>query len=72
MSMQESRLHIEGMSCGHCISRVRSTLQQISGVEVLSLELGSAVVRYDESVTSADTIARALTSDGYAATPQPA
>jgi copper chaperone len=72
MNMQETRLHIEGMSCGHCISRVRSTLQQIPGVEVLSLQLGSAVVRYDESATSPDSIARTLTSDGYAATPQPA
>lgn len=72
MSTLETRLHIEGMSCGHCISRVRSTLQQIPGVEVLSLELGSAIVRYDVSATSPDAIARTLTSDGYAATPQPA
>ncbi|HEU4829442.1 MAG TPA: cation transporter [Gemmatimonadales bacterium] len=72
MSTRETRLHIEGMSCGHCIGRVRSTLQQIPSVEVLSLQLGSAVVRYLEGETTPDAIARALTSDGYAATPQPA
>ena len=72
MNTRETRLHIEGMSCGHCVGRVRSTLQQIPGVEVLSLQLGSAVVRYPEGETSPDAIARALTSDGYATTPQPA
>ncbi|HEX6644245.1 MAG TPA: cation transporter [Gemmatimonadales bacterium] len=69
--MAEARLHIEGMSCGHCIGRVRSTLQQIPGVEVLSLELGRAVVRYPESGTSPEAIARALTDDGYHTTAQP-
>lgn len=72
MNTRETRLHIEGMSCGHCLGRVRSTLQQIPGVEVLSLQLGSAVVRYQEGETSPDAIARVLTSDGYATTPQPA
>jgi copper chaperone CopZ len=72
MNMREARLHIEGMSCGHCISRVRSTLQQIPGVDVLSLELGSAIVRYPEGKTTPEAIAQALTSDGYTTTPQPA
>lgn len=72
MSTRETKLHIEGMSCGHCIARVRTTLLQIPGVEVLSLQLGSAVVRYLEGETTPDAIAQALTSDGYAATPQPA
>lgn len=72
MNTRETRLHIEGMSCGHCIGRVRSTLQQIPGVEVLSLQLGSATVRYPEGGTTPEAIARALTSDGYATTPQPA
>ncbi len=72
MNMRDARLHIEGMSCGHCIGRVRSTLQQIPGVEVLSLELGSAVVRYPAGETTPEAIARALTADGYETTPQPA
>jgi copper chaperone CopZ len=70
--MNETRLHIEGMSCGHCVGRVRSTLQRIPGVEIVSLELGTAVVRYPEGETTPEAIARALTTDGYAATPQPA
>ena len=71
MNTREVRMHIEGMSCGHCIGRVRSTLLAIPGVEVLSLQLGSAVVRYPEGATTPEAIARALTTDGYATTPQP-
>jgi copper chaperone CopZ len=72
MNMTETRLHIEGMSCGHCVGRVRSTLQKIPGVEIVTVQLGSAVVRYPEGDTSPEAIARALTADGYPSTPQPA
>jgi copper chaperone CopZ len=72
MNTREARLHIDGMSCGHCIGRVRTTLQQLPGVEVLSLQLGSAVVRYPEGETTPEAIAHALTADGYATTSQPA
>jgi copper chaperone CopZ len=71
MMTSEVRLHIEGMSCGHCVGRVRSTLEQIPGVEVVSLELGRAVVRFPESATSPEAIARTLTDDGYHTTAQP-
>jgi len=71
MDRQQARLHIEGMSCGHCVARVRQALEALPGVDVLSLELGSATVSFDGAETTPAAIADAVTQDGYQATPQP-
>ena len=65
--MEQLKLDITGMSCGHCVSRVRSALQSLPGVEVKSVEIGSANVAYDPGVTSSGTIAAAVTDAGYEA-----
>ena len=69
--MIETRLQIEGMTCGHCVARVRGMLEQVPGVEIVELQLGSARVRYPEGSTTPEEIAQALSDDGYRATPQP-
>ncbi len=42
---QPQTLTIDGMSCAHCISAVRSALETVPGATVESVEIGSAVVR---------------------------
>jgi copper chaperone CopZ len=63
-------LHIEGMSCGHCLNAVSQALAGAPGVSVDSVRIGRAEVEYDERVTSAEAVAAAVAKAGYSATPQ--
>lgn len=66
--MKQITLHIEGMSCGHCLNAVNRALTQAAGVEVDSVQMGRAEVKYDESVTTPAKIAEAVSEEGYRAT----
>jgi len=37
-------LKIDGMGCEHCIKSVREALEEINGIEVLDVKIGSAEV----------------------------
>lgn len=65
--MQPVQLTIEGMSCGHCVDRVTKTLQQLDGVEVDAVRIGSADVRVDETSERTPEIVDALRDAGYEA-----
>ena len=65
--MQKIHLTIEGMSCGHCVGRVRKALQAVGGVEVTSVQIGSAVAEVDPARASADDLIRAVGDAGYVA-----
>ncbi|HYC32966.1 MAG TPA: cation transporter [Gemmatimonadales bacterium] len=69
--MQHATLHIEGMSCGHCLNAVNRALSAVPGVEVESVRIGQARVRYDESATSPAAIEAAVSEAGYRATAAP-
>ena len=47
--MIQLRLTIGGMSCQHCVKTVRGLLEQLDGVEGLSVEVGSASFRLSAS-----------------------
>ena len=67
--MKQVTLHIDGMSCGHCLSAVNKALGTTPGVEIESVQMGRATVRYDESVVTPEAIAEAVADAGYRATP---
>jgi copper chaperone CopZ len=66
--MQSVTLHIEGMSCGHCLNAVNRALQSIPGVEIDSVQIGRADLRYDEQTTTPEALEAAVTEAGYRAT----
>jgi copper ion binding protein len=66
--MRQVTLHIEGMSCGHCLNAVQRALGALPGVETESVQIGRAVVRYDEAKVTPDQIAGAVADAGYRAT----
>jgi copper chaperone CopZ len=66
--MRQVTLHIEGMSCGHCLNAVNRALGALPGVEIESVQIGRAAVRYDESKVSPSQIVGAVTDAGYRAT----
>ncbi len=61
-------LHIEGMSCGHCLNAVNQALAKVPGTRPISVRIGRADIEYDEAVTSPHAIAEAVGSAGYPAT----
>lgn len=63
--MVELILHIEGMSCSHCLNAVRQAIGGLSGVEVESVQIGRAQLRYDPAVASAEQVIAAIEEAGY-------
>jgi copper chaperone len=66
--MRNLTLHIEGMSCGHCLNAVSRALAGLPGVEVDSVRIGRADLRYDERAIEPSRIADAVAGAGYRAT----
>ena len=66
--MHRATLHIEGMSCGHCLNAVNRALSTLPGVEVESVRMGRADLRYDERTTTPQALEAAVTDAGYRAT----
>ncbi|MBA2457493.1 MAG: heavy-metal-associated domain-containing protein [Gemmatimonadales bacterium] len=65
--MQRTTLHIEGMSCGHCLNAVNRALAAVPGVEIESVQIGRAELRYDERTTNPQALEAAVTDAGYRA-----
>ena len=63
-------LSIAGMSCGHCVAAVRSALQEVPGVSVEQVVIGSASVTLAPNA-SADALVESLRDAGYDATVAP-
>ncbi len=63
--MENLTLQIEGMSCGHCVSRVEKALSKLEGVDVRNVAVGSAEMSYDPSRVSPDKILEAVDGLGF-------
>lgn len=62
-------LKVDGMSCGHCVARVKKALEAVDGVRVadVTLEPGRAVVEGED--LDPDALCAAVAESGYAAHP---
>lgn len=63
--MQKVTFEISGMSCGHCVKAVDKALQQLDGVTIDQVAIGSATVSFDDKQTDARSIAQAIDDAGY-------
>jgi copper chaperone len=63
--MTRMTIAIDGMTCGHCLLSVDGALRALPNVQVEHLKVGSATVSFDETVTSADRITKAIEDAGY-------
>jgi copper chaperone CopZ len=66
--MRHITLHIDGMSCGHCLNAVSQALGRLPGVEIESVRMGRAELRYDDAVITPEAIPNAVADAGYRAT----
>lgn len=64
--MGQVKLHISGMTCGHCVGAVKKALQAVPGVESadVSLERKEGVVR---GTASLERLVQAVEEEGYEA-----
>jgi copper chaperone len=60
-------LHIEGMSCGHCLNAVSRALHAVPGTVVKGVQIGRAEVEVADAAAGAALVA-AVTDAGYRAT----
>lgn len=63
--MAELNVTITGMSCGHCVKAVEKALDQVSGVQSRSVQVGSARITFDPAQASHDRILDAIREEGY-------
>ena len=68
--MRQATLHIEGMSCGHCLNAVSRALSGVPGVRIDAIRIGRADVSYDENTTAPSQLEGAVADAGYRATVQ--
>lgn len=66
--MAEVTLKIEGMSCQHCVMRVKKALEVLGGVSKSDVSIGSAHILYDDSRVKKEDIETAVQKAGYTIT----
>lgn len=60
-------LHIEGMSCGHCLNAVNRALGAVATVQIDQLQIGRAEVTHDAATADVATLVAALEHAGFRA-----
>jgi copper chaperone len=63
--MAEILMKIEGMSCNHCVMRVKKAIDQLSGVSESVVEIGTAKVVFDEKTITKEAVSKAVSDAGY-------
>jgi copper chaperone CopZ len=66
--MSEAQLTIDGMSCNHCVMRVKKALDQLPGVVESKVGIGSALVMYDPAKIEKSELTKAVENAGYKVT----
>lgn len=65
--METLSLSISGMTCGHCVASVRRALEEVPGVHVQNVGIGSAAVHLGAGATT-DAVLASVADAGYEAT----
>ena len=63
--MTEINLKVEGMTCGHCVIRLKKAIENIQGIGESDVQVGLVRVRFDENNTSREAIEKAISEAGY-------
>lgn len=63
--MESHRIAVEGMSCEHCVARVRAALEDLDGVHVQDVRIGEVSVSVADGEAEREKILAAIRSAGY-------
>ncbi len=66
-NMQNLTLNVQGMSCGHCVNAIEKSVGQLTGVELVKVNLTDAQVNlaFNEVQVSLDKIKETIEDQGY-------
>lgn len=64
---EELKVSIEGMHCGACVRRVTNALQSLAGVQLDSVDVGSARMTFDPAQAPVENILSAINGIGFQA-----
>ena len=67
--MVEATIKIEGMSCQHCVMRVKKAFQTLPGIADLDVKIGTVNLTYDESLVKREDLEAAVEAAGYNVAP---
>ncbi|GAB6441919.1 MULTISPECIES: copper chaperone CopZ [Bacillus] len=65
--MEQLTLKVEGMSCGHCVNSIESSVKELNGVEKVKVQLaeGTVEVTIDSSAVTLKDIVAVIEDQGY-------
>ncbi|MGC2061594.1 MAG: cation transporter [Thermodesulfovibrionales bacterium] len=63
--MADAIIRIEGMSCQHCVMRVKKALEGLNGITALNVTVGQAEVSFEESKVLKRDIEDTIVKAGY-------
>ncbi|PYI50841.1 copper ion binding protein [Paenibacillus flagellatus] len=63
--MQNVKLQVEGMSCGHCVSSIEGAVRNVGASAKVDLGSKTVTVDYDEAKVSLAAIKEAIEDQGY-------
>ncbi len=63
--MTDVAIKIEGMSCQHCVMRVKKAIEARKGISALDVQIGTAKLKFDETLVKKEDIEKAITDAGY-------
>ena len=65
--MTQETLHVEGMTCGHCVETVTKAVSSLSGVDKVDVDLEKKEVKvdFDDSKTGVSDIKAKIADVGY-------
>ena len=63
--MKTEMLKISGMSCKHCVMAVKEELENIEGLKIKDVQIGSAQVEYDADKVDRHMLQKAIEAAGF-------
>lgn len=65
--MENITLNVNGMSCGHCVKAVETSVGALAGVQEVNVDLAEAkvAVAYDAATVTVDQIKETIDDQGY-------
>lgn len=63
--MTDITIKVEGMSCTHCVMRVKKAVESLKGIQSSDVQIGVVRVTFDESAVKKEDIEKAIINAGY-------
>jgi copper chaperone len=63
--MKSLTVNIFGMHCDACVNRVKQSLETVPGVDVEDVQVGTAKMKYDETIANPAAIQAAIRKIGF-------